>query len=161
MAIRRNSGTSSNPAEQASTHAPSSAIGQDYSKEYQTGDEQQIQKQYQVEAESKKEDKIDTGALLPKDMTVKLVRAEAANWETFLQCLYSITLTLFGLFLGSWVSGTNSTNFSNLEITATISFGIISSSLIAVWVILKIKQSKQGIKIPSEILNQLTKESAE
>lgn len=159
MAIRRARETTSNTSDKAGTHAPSSALANDYSDEHQTGDIKQIQNQYRSDAESKKDDTIDTGALLPKDMTVKLVRAENSNWETFLQCLYSTTLTLFGLFLGSWLSSDESSSeFTSLEITATISFGALSFVLIIIWIILKLKQAKRSIKVPYEMLNQLSEE---
>lgn len=162
MAIRRHSETTNNSSDQVGTHASSSASAVDRSQEYQTADIKQVQRQYQDDAESKIEDKIDTGALLPKDMTVKLVRAETANLEIFLQSLYSFMLTLFGLFLGSWMSrANNSITFTNLESVATISFGVLSLCLIVAWICLKVKQSNQGIKIPYEILNQLSNEKAE
>jgi hypothetical protein len=155
MAIPRYSGTSNSTTEETPTHSPSSSQLSGVHQDFQTADMNQIQRQYQFDAESKKEDRIDTGALLPKDMTVKLVRAESANWETFIQVLYSITLTLFGLFLGSWVSAANTNvSFTSLEVVSTFSFGIISLVLIVVWSILKIMQSRQGIKIPYDILNK-------
>jgi len=158
MAIRRHSDATSNASDNDATHAPSSSSQQDYSEDYKTSDFKQVREQYQSEAESKKTDQIHTGALLPRDMTVKLVRAEAANWETFIQCLYSITLTLFGLFLGSWISTNNTeSDFTKLEVVATIAFGVISIGLIITWVTIKVKQSKQGIKIPNEALSQYSK----
>lgn len=162
MAIPRYSGTSNTPTEETQTHSPSSPQSSNAPHDYQTSDVNQIQQQYQSEAESKKDDRIDTGALLPKDMTVKLVRAESANWETFLQVLYSITLTLFGLFLGSWVSASNiNVSFTSLEVVATLSFGVLSVGLIVVWALLKIKQFRQGVIIPYEILNRFGDERAE
>lgn len=162
MAIPRYSDTTSTSTEEISTHSPISPSMSGADKDYQTSDPTQIQRQYQSEAESKKEDKIDTGALLPKDMTVKLVRAESANWETFLQVLYSITLTLFGLFLGSWVSASGSNlKFTSLEVVATLAFGIISAGLIIVWAIFKVRQSRQGIKIPYDILSRFGEDSVE
>ena len=162
MAIPRTFGTSDTPTEETATHAPSVAPHSTAKNDYQTADVDQIQRQYQSDAESKKEDRIDTGALLPKDMTVKLVRAESANWETFLQVLYSITLTLFGLFLGSWVSASSKNiKFTSLEVVATLSFGVLSSGLIIVWIILKVKQAIQGIKIPYDVINRFGEEDAE
>lgn len=162
MAIRRSEGISNSSVEEAATHAPSSAVAQDYDLGHRTGDVRQIQREYRNDAQSKKGEQIDTGALLPRDMTVKLVRAESANWETFLQLLYSITLTLFGLFLGSWVSSTNSNvSFTSLEVVATLSFGVLSLGLIGIWIALKIRQSKQGIKVPYDILNQFSGDDTE
>lgn len=162
MPIPRTFGTSDTSTEESSTQAPSGAPLSTAKYDYQTADVDQIQRQYQSDAESKKEDRIDTGALLPKDMTVKLVRAEAANWETFLQVLYSTTLTLFGLFLGSWVSASSKNiTFTSLEVVATLSFGVLSFCLIIVWIILKVKQAKQGVKIPYDVINRFGEEEAE
>jgi hypothetical protein len=103
---------------------------------------------------------VDTGALIPKDMTVRLVRADSANWETFLSCLYSMLLTVFGLFLGAWVSDSQSTTpkFTLLEKIATVSFGLIALVLIAAWIFLKVRQHRRGIKIPYELLQRLPSE---
>lgn len=162
MAIKRSVKTTNNLVDDGGTSAPLELASRDQITISQTADIKQVQTQYQQDAESNKEDHFDTGALLPRDMTVKLVRAESANWETFLSCFYSITLTLFGLFLGSWVSSrsTNS-NFSGLERIATIAFGVISILLIIVWITLKVRQQKHGIKIPYETLNSLTKKQTE
>lgn len=162
MAIRRSEGISNSSAEETATHAPSSALAQDYDQRHRTGDVRQIQSEYRNDAQSKRGDRIDTGALLPRDMTVKLVRAESANWETFLQCMYSITLTLFGLFLGSWVSSSSSSiSFTSLEVVATLSFGFLSLALIVIWVVIKIRQSKQGIKVPYDMLSQFSENDTE
>ncbi|TRY30331.1 hypothetical protein [Aliiglaciecola sp. M165] len=162
MAIRRSEGISNSSTEESATHAPSSAVAQDYDQGHRTGDLRQIQSEYRSNAQSKKAEGLDTGALLPKDMTVKLVRAEAANWETLLQCLFSVTLTLFGLFLGAWVSSTNDdVSFTSLEVVATLSFGVLSFGLIFIWVILKIRQSKHGIKVPYDILSQFSEGGTE
>jgi hypothetical protein len=162
MAILRSADTTNDSNEIVATHAPESAIPNQYSKRHQTADINQIQKEYTTDAISLSVARIDTGALIPRDMTVKLVRAEVANWETFLQCVYSITLTLFGLFLGALISTPDDGNqMSNLEITATISFGVISFCLICLWIYLKVQQSNQGIKVPYEMLNQFAVEDAE
>lgn len=162
MAIRRSADTTNDSSEIAATHAPESAIPNEYSKKHETADINQIQKEYTTDAISRSGGGIDTGALIPRDMTVKLVRAEVANWETFLQCLYSITLTLFGLFLGAMISTPKNVNqISNLEITATVSFGVISFCLICVWIYLKVQQSNKGIKVPYEMLSQFSVEDAE
>ncbi|MDN5292259.1 MAG: hypothetical protein PWQ06_2498 [Anaerophaga sp.] len=122
-----------------------------------TGDERDVQSLYQQEAESETSDKIDIGTMLPKDLTIKLVRADTANWETFLSCLYSISLTLFGLFLGVIISraGTQSKT-SLLEIIATAFLGIFSFILIGVWVGIKIRCQKGGVRIPHDVLKTFT-----
>lgn len=157
MAIKRFSETTNNYSEHSGTSLPDNAPSEGKIKEHQTADRNQIEAQYEQDAESNKDDKLDTGALIPKDMTVKLVRAESANWETFLSLLYSITLTLFGLYLGSWISTTNSSSsFSSLEIVAIFAFGGLSLALIIIWVVLKVRQQRQGVKIPYDMLNSLS-----
>lgn len=102
---------------------------------------------------------VDTGAFIPKDMTVKLVRADSSNWEIFLSSLYAITLTLFGIFLGVWISDVQqgSNSFSILEKIATLFFLGISIILIIVWIIIKVKQKKGGVKIPQNLLDTFGK----
>ena len=119
-----------------------------------TSDSFEVTQIYNLNSESTS-GKVDTGAIIPIDMTVKLVRADSSNWEMFLSSFYSLTLTLFGIFLGVWISdsqqGINS--FSILEKVATIFFLVISVILIIVWVIIKVRQRKRGVKIPQNILN--------
>jgi len=93
-------------------------------------------------------------------MTVKLVRVDSSNWEIFLSSLYSMTLTLFGIFLGSWITDfqQGSNNFSILEKTATLFFLFLSIFLIILWVVIKIKQRKGGVKISQDILNTFGEE---
>ena len=162
MAIKRFSGTTTNYPDDSGTSAPDNGPNKERDTEYQTADINQIEAQYGRDAESNKDDKFDTGALLPKDLTVKLVRSESANWETFLSVLYSIMLTLFGLFLGSWISSSkNNIQFSSLESVATFSFGLLSIGLIVVWIVLKVKQQKHGIKVPYDLLNTLSEDQTQ
>jgi len=130
----------------------------DFSKA-KTSDSFQVTQSYNSDSKSSN-GQVDTGAFIPKDMTVKLVRADSANWEIFLSSLYSLTLTLFGIFLGVWISdfeqGNNS--FGVLEKTATLAFLILSIILIVVWILIKVKQRKSGVKIPQNLLNTLGKE---
>ena len=162
MAIKRYSGTTTNYSDNSGTSVPDNELSKGIVKEHQTADIDQIEAQYNRDAESNKDDKFDTGALLPKDLTVKLVRSESANWETFLSVLYSITLTLFGLFLGCWISSNNNcVKFSNLESVAMIVFGVLSIGLIVVWAFLKVKQQRHGIKVPYDLLNTLSEDQAE
>lgn len=122
--------------------------------ESRTSDSYEVTQNYNSNSESTSE-KVDTGAFIPRDMTVKLVRADSSNWEIFLSSFYSLTLTLFGIFLGVWISdvqeGANS--FSILEKTATIFFFVISVILIIAWIFIKVRQRKGGVKIPQDILN--------
>jgi hypothetical protein len=103
---------------------------------------------------------VDTGALIPRDMTVRLVRADSANWEVFLQALYSLLLTFFGIFLGGWINdaGSSAPRFTGLEKTATVIFGVLALVLIGAWVVLKIKQHKKNVKIPYEILRSFQRD---
>jgi len=123
-------------------------------RDLRTSDSYEVTQNYNADSESTSGN-VDTGAFIPKDMTVKLVRADSSNWEIFLSSLYSLTLTLFGIFLGVWISDTQQggNGFSILEKIATLSFLFISILLIIVWIIIKVKQKKRGVKIPQEILN--------
>jgi hypothetical protein len=123
-----------------------------------TSDNLQVNQQYNSDSESAT-GKISTGAVIPCDMTVKLVRADSANWEIFITALNSFTLTFFGIFLGVWISDAkqNVHNFSFLEKFATIFFLLISLVLIAIWIITKINQSKRGVRIPQDFLNKFVK----
>ena len=123
--------------------------------ESKTSDSFQVSQVYSSDSESIK-GKISTGTVLPSDMTVKLVRADSANWEIFITSLNSLTLTFFGIFLGVWISDANqsSHNFTFLEKIATIFFLLISVLLIVVWIIIKIKQSNSGVKIPQDFLSK-------
>ena len=100
----------------------------------------------------------DTGAFLPKDMTVRLVRADAAGWEVFISLLYSIALMVFSLFLGSWVTTAQSPSgkFSALEKTSCISFGLLAVVLGGALIVLKKRQSKNSIKVPVDLLKTLS-----
>ena len=104
MAIKRYPDATNEEIDKGGTSVPSGLANRDQAGLSQTADIDQIQSQYQGDAESNKAEHFDVGALLPRDMTVKLVRAESANWETFLLCFYSLTLTLFGIFFGSRIS---------------------------------------------------------
>ncbi len=100
----------------------------------------------------------DTGAFLPKDMTVRLVRADAAGWEVFISLLYSIALMVFSLFLGSWITTAQSPTgkFSALEKTSCISFGVLAIVLGGALIILKKRQSKNSIKVPVDMLKAIS-----
>ncbi len=133
----------------------------DTSISHETSDFKQIERQYGSDAESGLGG-VSTGAQIPQDMTVKLVRAEAANWETFLSVLYSITLTFFGLFLGAWVTSSSAgKNWTSLEVVATVAFGLISSGLVITWVVIKIRQQRHGAVLPYDVLNKYQKTEQE
>lgn len=120
-----------------------------------TSDSKQVTQEYDDDTKPVK-GQISTGAVVPTDLTVKLVRADSANWEIFVTALNSITLTFFGLFLGVWVSDANQTthNFTLLEKIATLFFLLISFTLIIIWIVLKVKQSKRGVRIPQDFLTK-------
>lgn len=129
----------------------------------------------------------DTGAFLPRDMTVRLVRAESAGWEIFLSVFWSITLTIFGIFLGAWISASNQKpipltvstatgeNLAHKEIivdlaqatfgtfnkVACILFGLISLVLLGAWGYIKIRQSSSSLKVPYELFQRFTERGTE
>jgi hypothetical protein len=96
----------------------------------------------------------DTGALLPRDMTVRLVRADSAGWEIFLSALYSLVLAVFGVFLGAWVTDAQSQTpkFTFLEKFACITLGCIAVVLVGAWICLKIRQSRATLRVPLDVL---------
>ncbi|MEY2482200.1 MAG: hypothetical protein QOK24_728 [Verrucomicrobiota bacterium] len=96
----------------------------------------------------------ETGALIPKDMTVRLVRADAAAWEIFLSLLYTFVLTAFGIFLGAWITDSHQScpSFSMLEKAATVILGIVAAILGIAWLVLKVRQNQKTLKIPLSLL---------
>ncbi|MBN2891381.1 MAG: hypothetical protein JXL97_05915 [Bacteroidales bacterium] len=126
--------------------------------ESRTSDSLEVTQKYNSDSKSSS-GKVNTGAFIPQDMTVKLVRADSSNWEIFLSSLYAITLTLFGIFLGVWISDVQQeiNNFSILEKIATLFFLGLSILLITVWIIIKVNQRKGGVKIPQNLLDTFGK----
>lgn len=133
--------------------------GADDLRESRTYDSFEVTQNYNSDSKSSI-GQVDTGAFIPKDMTVTLVRADSSNWEIFLSSLYSLTLTFFGIFLGSWISAAEKgdKSFSVLEKTATLFFLGISIILMVVWISIKVRQRKGGVKIPQNILNSFGNE---
>lgn len=161
MAISRGNDTQSGDLLRNETLIPDDTGARDTSKSHETSDFRQIERQYGSDAESGRGG-FSTGAQIPQDMTVKLVRAETATWETFLSVLYSITLTLFGLFLGAWVTSSSAgEDWTSLEVLATIAFGLLSMGLIVAWVVIKIRQQRHGVVVPYEVLNTYQKTEQE
>ena len=161
MAISRGTETQSGDLTKNETLIPDDTAARDTSRSHQTSDYRQVEKQYSYEAESVGGG-FNTGALIPRDMTVKLVRAETATWETFLSVLYSLTLTLFGLFLGAWVTSSSAgKSWTSLEAVATISFGSLSVILIAAWAVIKVRQQRHGVVVPYEVLSTYRKTEQE
>ncbi len=99
---------------------------------------------------------IATGAVLPIDLRIKLVRADSSIWDMFLSILFSITLTLFGVFLGACLTkeGSNPVQqITPLERTAMWFFGGISGVLIAAWGLIKYFQLRKGYTVSMDKLN--------
>jgi hypothetical protein len=96
----------------------------------------------------------DTGALLPRDMTVRLVRADSAGWEIFLSALYSLVLAVFGVFLGAWITDAQSQTprFTFFDKFACVIIGCIALVLAGAWVCLKIKQGRATLRVPLDLL---------
>jgi len=126
-----------------------------------------------VSVDSDAEAGFDTGALLPRDMTVRLVRADSAGWEIFLSTLWSITLTIFGIYMGAWISlggskavatgspAPTSTPVQDLppafgafDKVACVAFGLISLVLIGAWGFIKFRQGRKTLKVPYELLQR-------
>ena len=80
-----------------------------------TGDKKGVLNGYQKETEASGTD-FHFGAVLPKDMTVSLIRADNASWEILISVLHSITLSFFMLFLGEFLAtGEKEYLFTTLE----------------------------------------------
>lgn len=94
-----------------------------------------------------------TGAVLPTDMRVRLIRADSSAFDTILTVLFSITLTLFGVFVGSWI--TDPTQMPKLAKVATVAFGLLSVALIIWWVVIKVCQMKKGVTVPLGMIEGL------
>jgi hypothetical protein len=156
MAFKRDAIRSDDGAILGATKSPiDTESGSLLNRTAETTDRQQIEKDYKSDS-SNEGGGISTGAFIPQDMTVKLVRADSANWEIFLSFLYSLTLTFFGIFMGAWISNKNVT--TSLEKTATISLGVISIILIFAWGSIKFKQKKSQIRISNKILESYKEE---
>lgn len=95
-----------------------------------------------------------TGAVLPEDMRIKLIRADSSSFDTILTVFFSITLTLFGTFLGIWI--TDSVKTSSSEKVATVAFGGLSLALIIWWIVIKVTQMKKGVTVPISVLNSIS-----
>lgn len=159
MAIKREQIINNDSEINKSTVTPSSVAKDVRSTKDQTFDSIGVLEDYKDGPESSR-DAINTGAMIPKDMTVRLVRADSANWEIFISLLYSLSLTFFGVFLGSWISDSAKEvpSFTNLEMISTIFLGLLSLILISVWGWLKYQQQKNCILIPHETLNMYKEE---
>jgi len=98
---------------------------------------------------------LQIGAVLPEDMTVKLVRAESADAEIFLSVLYTFVVGLFGIFLGGWIADSQQTQpvMAVWTKVACVMFGLISLVLVAAWFYIKIKQRRKTVKIPYQLLS--------
>ncbi len=138
-----------------STKSPLESTEEKIQHSSETSDSLKALEDYQQDSKSI-EGSINTGAFIPKDMTVKLVRADSANLDFLLSTLYSLCLTFFGLFLGAWLTDAN--NFTNLEKTATIILGLLSVVLVGVWISLKVRQQKSSVLIPYNTFKHLIKE---
>jgi hypothetical protein len=96
---------------------------------------------------------IQTGAVLPTDMRIKLVRSDNSAFETSLTILFSITLTLFGVFLSPWI--TSPTQMVLIAKIGTLGFGGLSVLLIIAWAIIKINNAKRGVTVPINLFGSL------
>ena len=102
-----------------------------------------------------------TGAVIPQDLTVKFVRADSALWEILLASASSLFLTLFGVFLGAWMSSAPAVPasqgvpavaaaFGIYERIACFSFGGFAIIALGIWGVLKWKQCRAGVTVPIE-----------
>src|ERR1035441_7361701 len=64
---------------------------------------------------------VQSGIILPSDIRIRLVRAEAASLDTILSFLYSTMLSVFGVFLG--IVLTKGKQSMVTEIASVVCFG--------------------------------------
>ena len=104
---------------------------------------------------------VETGAHIPRDMTVRLIRADEGKWEIFISLLYSFLLTVFSMYLGAWLSDVQLPvpRFTFLDKAATVLFGIIALILLIALVVLKIKQHRKTIKVPLSFFKNIPSEN--
>jgi hypothetical protein len=128
----------------------------------QTSDRTLIDKKYKKESEEMASSGFEYGAVLPRNMTVSLVRSDNANWETIISFLFSLFLSFFMLFLAEYlpVPATGS-SFSPLETLAIWILGIFTLIFLITWIILKIKQQQSGVIIPMGILEKYVQNNNE
>lgn len=148
-------GDMSNNTEQdiGGTINPAENNKEDVVKEYQTPDIHTIQDQYKEEA-LKGDGCIDTGVGIPKDMRVKLVRADSAILEIVISILYSVGLTISGIFIGVWGMNETHTFLEKVGIGFT---GVITLVLIAIFVFVKVIQLRSSVFVPNEFLEDYNK----
>lgn len=99
--------------------------------------------------------KFHSGARVPADMTVKLVRADSSVTEIIVTSIYTFTMTFAGIFVGAWITAcTNEQDVHWAIVLSTIVLFIISAGLIIWYVSLKRKQSNDSILLPSSTFEE-------
>ncbi len=89
------------------------------------------------------------GTYLPQDMTVRLVRAENSNNDTILSILFSICLTVVGVFSGAFISyQTSATKPTLLEKISLVFVSILAAVFLILWIVNKCKMNKKSILVP-------------
>lgn len=126
--------------------------------EIRTGDKAGVSREYENDTEAHGTE-LSFGAILPKDMTVQLIRADSVMWETLIAFLNSISLSFFMLFLGEFTAKEHL--FTRLEIMSLWVLGGFTLILSIIWFALKIKQQKGGVTIPIEALRAYTTKTEE
>lgn len=98
---------------------------------------------------------VQSGIILPSDIRVRLVRAEAASLDTILSLLYSTVFSIFSLFLGIVLTKGNASTMT--EKASVICFGILGVFLLGWWIYIKYKQSEKGVSVPHSVLQEFGK----
>jgi hypothetical protein len=76
---------------------------------------------------------VQSGIILPSDIRIRLVRAEAASLDTILSFLYSTMLSVFGVFLG--IVLTKGKQSMVTEIASVVCFGAFAVALLSWWIV--------------------------
>jgi len=161
MAIKRHIEVSDGDKTSGKTNAPDDILVPLLPREKaKTSDVKGYKQSYQNEQEAKAGEGISTGAYLPQDMTVKLVRADSSNLELFFSIFYSLFLTLCGITSGAWIATPPDGTFSPWGKFATYAYGVLAIIFIALWIYLRISMYKKGVIVSNEFFksNQIKTE---
>jgi hypothetical protein len=150
MAIKRNIVASNNslqaPRDTAPDVLPSSHVEAE-----QTDDVRGYRNRYKSDTETTSDKTFKTGAILPQDMTVRLIKEEASNFELFLSIGYSLFMTVWSGFFGAWISSPKESFPASSQIAMWI-FLAIAVTFLVMWIIMRRTMHGRSIEMPIELL---------
>jgi hypothetical protein len=150
MAIKRNIVASSislqSPRDTAPDVLPSSHVEVE-----QTDDVRGYKNRYRSDTETSSDKTFKTGAMLPQDMTVRLIRDDTSNLELLLSIGYSIFFTIWSGFFGAWISSSEESFPTSSRIAMWI-FLAVAVVFLVMWIVMRITMRGRSIKMPIELL---------